>query len=87
MISPQIIELEQKLRNFSFEDKQWLLEQLHKHLEVLKENVNRKQVKDLIMETLNEVQNMPDNCYHEVWQKFDDACVRISGNLEESDLL
>ena len=42
MISPQIIELEQKLRNFSFEDKQWLLEQLHKHIEGLKENVNRK---------------------------------------------
>jgi len=87
MISPQIIELEQKLRNFSVEDKQWLLEQLHKHLEGLKENANRKQVKDLIMETLNEVQNMPDNCYHEAWQKFDDACVRISGNLEESNLL
>jgi hypothetical protein len=32
MISPQIIELEQKLRDFSVEDKQWLLEQLHQQL-------------------------------------------------------
>lgn len=87
MLSPQIIEIEQKLREFSLEDKKWLLEQLNKHLEALKENENRQQAKDLITETLNEVQNMPDNCYQEVWQKFDDACSRISVNLKESDLL
>ncbi len=38
----------------------------------------RQQAKDLITETLNEVQNMPDNCYEEVWQKFDDVCSRIN---------
>jgi glutamate synthase domain-containing protein 3 len=37
MLSPQIIEIEQKIKECSFEDKQWLLEQLHKHLESLKE--------------------------------------------------
>jgi hypothetical protein len=87
MLSPQIIEIEQKLRECSLADKQWLLEQLHKHLEGLKENANRKQAKALITEVLNEVKNMPDNCYHEVWQRFDQACSRISENLGESDLL
>ncbi|MGK7885114.1 MAG: hypothetical protein AB4057_10890 [Crocosphaera sp.] len=87
MLSPQIIEIEQKLRKCSLEDKKWLLEQLHKHLEGLKENENRKQAKELITETLNEVQNMSDNCYQEVWGNFDDACSRISVNLKESDLL
>ena len=87
MLSPQIIEIEQQLRDCSLEDKKWLLEQLNKHLEGLKEHENRKQAKELITETLNEFQNMPDNCYQEVWQKFDDACPRISGSLKESDLL
>ncbi len=87
MLSPQIIEIEEKLKEFSLEDKQWLLEQLQKHLEGLKDNENRKQAKDLITETLNKVKKMPDNCYQEVWQKFDDACSRISGNVNESDVL
>ncbi len=87
MLSPQIIEIEQKLRDCSLEDKKWLLEQLNKHLEGLKDNENRKQAKELITETLNEVQNMSDNCYQEVWEKFDDACSRISGSFKESDLL
>lgn len=77
MLSPQIIEIEQKLKECSIEDKQWLLEQLHKNLEGLKEKVTQKQAKDLIAETLNKIETMPDDCYEEVWQKFDDACSRI----------
>jgi hypothetical protein len=87
MLSPQIIEIEQKLKECSIEDKQWLLEQLHKNLEGLKETVTQKQAKELITETLNKIETMPDDCYEEVWQKFDDACSRISVNLEESDLI
>lgn len=34
MLSPQIVELEQKLRDCSIEDKKWLLEQLNKQLEL-----------------------------------------------------
>ncbi len=87
MPSLKIIKIEQQLRECSLEDKQWLFGELHKQLQGLKEDTNRKQAKDLIRETLNEVQNMPDNCYQEVWQKFDDAYSRIAQNLEESDLL
>jgi hypothetical protein len=50
MISPQIIELEQKLRNFSFEDKQWLLEQLHQQLGLN----NQKTTKQALMDSWNE---------------------------------
>jgi hypothetical protein len=50
MISPQIIELEQKLRNFSFEDKQWLLEQLHQQLGLN----NQKTTKQRLMDSWNE---------------------------------
>ncbi|WP_431707886.1 hypothetical protein [Geminocystis sp. CENA526] len=81
------MEIEQKLREYSVEDKQWLLEELHKHLDELKENQYRQQAKDLITETLNEVQNMPDDCYEEIWQKFDDVCSRITANIDKSDLL
>jgi hypothetical protein len=50
MISPQIIELEQKLRNFSVEDKQWLLEQLHQQLGLN----NQKTTKQALMDSWNE---------------------------------
>lgn len=50
MISPQIIELEQKLRNFSFEDKQWLLEQLHQQSGLN----NQKTTKQALMDSWNE---------------------------------
>ena len=50
MISPQIIELEQKFRNFSFEDKQWLLEQLHQQLGLN----NQKTTKQALMDSWNE---------------------------------
>ena len=50
MISPQIIELEQKLRNFSFEDKQWLLEQLDQQLGLN----NQKTTKQALMDSWNE---------------------------------
>lgn len=86
MPSLKIMEIEQKLREYSVEDKEWLLEKLHKHLDGLKEKSHRQQAKYLITETLKEVKNMPDNCYEGVWQKFDDACSRITADLEESDL-
>ncbi len=50
MISPQIIELEQKLRNFSFEDKQWLLEQLDQQSGLN----NQKTTKQALMDSWNE---------------------------------
>jgi hypothetical protein len=50
MLSPQIIELEQKLRNFSVEDKQWLLEQLHQQLGLN----NQKTTKQALMDSWNE---------------------------------
>ena len=50
MISPQIIELEQKLRDFSVEDKQWLLEQLHQQLGLN----NQKTTKQALMDSWNE---------------------------------
>jgi hypothetical protein len=50
MISPQIIELEQKLRNFSFEDKKWLLEQLHQQLGLN----NQKKTKQALIDSWNE---------------------------------
>ena len=50
MLSSLIIELEQKLRNFSFEDKQWLLEQLHQQLGLN----NQKTTKQALMDSWNE---------------------------------
>jgi len=50
MLSPQIIELEQKLRNFSVEDKQWLLEQLDQQLGLN----NQKTTKQALMDSWNE---------------------------------
>jgi hypothetical protein len=50
MLSPQIIKLEQKLRNFSVEDKQWLLEQLHQQLGLN----NQKTTKQALMDSWNE---------------------------------
>lgn len=49
MLSPQIIELEQKLRNYSIEDKKWLLKQLNKQLEL-----NTQQNSDELMNSWNE---------------------------------
>ncbi|MCA2589263.1 MAG: hypothetical protein IM509_00420 [Microcystis sp. M31BS1] len=46
MISPQIIELEQKLRNFSFEDKKWLLEQLHQQLGLNNQQTTKQRLID-----------------------------------------
>lgn len=42
MLSPQIIELEQKLRDYSLEDKQWLLEQLQKQLGLKSQEIEEK---------------------------------------------
>jgi uncharacterized protein YeeX (DUF496 family) len=50
MISPQIIELEQKLRDFSVEDKKWLLEQLHQQLGLN----NQKTTKQALIDSWNE---------------------------------
>ncbi|REJ44098.1 MAG: hypothetical protein DWQ54_00630 [Microcystis flos-aquae TF09] len=50
MISPQIIELEQKLRDCSLEDKKWLLEQLHQQLGLN----NQKITKQVLMDSCNE---------------------------------
>ena len=49
MLSPQIIELEQKLRNFSVEDKQWLLEQLHYQIDL-----NHQQRTQQLIDSWNE---------------------------------
>jgi hypothetical protein len=50
MLSSLIIELEQKLRNFSFEDKQWLLEQLHQQLGLN----NQQTTKQALIDSWNE---------------------------------
>jgi hypothetical protein len=50
MISPQIIELEQKLRDCSLEDKKWLLEQLHQQLGL----DNQKTTKQVLIDSWNE---------------------------------
>ncbi|MDJ0842663.1 hypothetical protein [Crocosphaera sp.] len=43
MLSPQIIEIEQKLRECSLEDKKWLLEQLTKQLDLNCEIIREKE--------------------------------------------
>ena len=50
MLSSLIIELEQKLRDCSLEDKQWLLEQLHQQLGLN----NQKTTKQALMDSWNE---------------------------------
>ncbi|OPF19235.1 hypothetical protein B1L04_07660 [Microcystis aeruginosa KW] len=50
MLSSLIIELEQKLRDFSVEDKKWLLEQLHQQLGLN----NQKTTKQALMDSWNE---------------------------------
>ena len=50
MLSSLIIELEQKLRDCSLEDKQWLLEQLHQQLGLN----NQKTTKQRLMDSWNE---------------------------------
>jgi hypothetical protein len=50
MLSSLIIELEQKLRDCSLEDKQWLLEQLHQQLGLN----NQKTTKQRLIDSWNE---------------------------------
>ncbi|WP_110580706.1 hypothetical protein, partial [Microcystis aeruginosa] len=50
MLSSLIIELEQKLRDCSLEDKQWLLEQLHQQLGLN----NQKTTKQALIDSWNE---------------------------------
>ncbi|KAB0239551.1 MAG: hypothetical protein ACK552_02110 [Microcystis sp.] len=50
MLSSLIIELEQKLRDCSLEDKQWLLEQLHQQLGLN----NQKTTKQVLIDSWNE---------------------------------
>lgn len=92
MPSPQIIEIEHKLRDYSVEDKQWLLEQLSQQvgLNSGKNDLlssNKIQAREIIAETLSEVLKLPNDCYEEVWQKFDSACTRMSEKLDESELM
>ncbi|MFM6572132.1 MAG: hypothetical protein ACKPIF_00435 [Microcystis panniformis] len=50
MLSSLIIELEQKLRDCSLEDKQWLLEKLHQQLGLN----NQKTTKQALIDSWNE---------------------------------
>jgi hypothetical protein len=50
MLSSLIIELEQKLRDCSLEDKKWLLDQLHQQLGLN----NQKTTKQPLMDSWNE---------------------------------
>ncbi|WP_061430644.1 hypothetical protein [Microcystis aeruginosa] len=50
MLSSLIIELEQKLRDCSLEDKKWLLEQLHQQLGLN----NQKITKQVLIDSWNE---------------------------------
>lgn len=80
--SLEVREFAEKINQLSFEDKQWLLQQLSQQLntqdlEIEKLN-QQKQAREIISETLLEVLSMPDNCYDKVWEKFDAVCTKIS---------
>lgn len=82
MLSLQVRQWAEQLNQLSREDKQWLLEQLSKQLTIKdaeQEKLDKqKEAKQIISETLTEVLTLPDNCYEEVWQKFEEVCLKIS---------
>lgn len=88
MPSPQIMELEKTLQNYSLEDKHWLLKQLIKQVGINQDNSlgsYKQKAKDLIAETISEVLTLPNDCEEEVWQKFYLASKRISSKFNEAD--
>lgn len=87
MLSLEVRKLAEKLNLLSFEDKQWLLQQLTQQLNITNPEADKlnqqEQAQKIISETLNEVLALPDNCYDEVWQRFEEVCTRISQDITE----
>ncbi len=83
MISPQIIELEQKLRDCSLEDKKWLLEQLHQQLGL----DNQKTTKQVLIDSWNEAYSDgldESETLSESVTNWDGYCVSINNQFETS---
>jgi hypothetical protein len=87
MLSLEVREFAEKLNQLSMEDKQWLFKELSKQLTIQnssQEKLNQqKEAREIISESLKEVLILPDNCYEEVWQKYEEVCTKISQQIPE----
>lgn len=85
MLSLEVRELAQKLNHLSMEEKQWLFKELSKQLTIQNSNQEelnkQKEAREIISEALNEVLTLSDNCYEEVWQKFEAVCTKNSQQI------
>ncbi len=85
MLSIEVRKIADQTQSLSDEDKQWLMQQLSQQLtrSDLESQKLHQQSKKIISETLIEVLTLPDNCYEELWRKFDDVCNRLSQEVSE----
>ncbi|HEY9704078.1 MAG TPA: hypothetical protein V6C58_16630 [Allocoleopsis sp.] len=85
MLSIEVRKIAEKTQALSDEDKQWLMQQLSQQLTIpdLDSEKLHQRARNIISETLIEVLTLPDNCYEEIWQKFDDVCNRLSQEISE----